>query len=202
MKLKHAAFFLIWLFIVLMGFSFMERYVHRAGKAGPSPESWPSQSRIPFSVGRPMFVLFVHPLCACSVATFGELERLMVNFRGRIDVRIVFSGPLTDEATLAQSSVWQKSRQLKGADVFVDRDEREAKLFGAMTSGQTYLFDSNGKRVFAGGITPSRGHQGDSEGRLAILHWLETNHILLATSKSYGCSLSKTSREPTSEAEP
>ena len=40
--------------------------------------------------------------------------------------------------------------------------------FGAHVSGQVMVYDKEGKLVFQGGITESRGQMGDNAGRSAI----------------------------------
>ena len=53
----------------------------------------------------------------------------------------------------------------------VIRDEggAEALRFRAAASGLVLLYDGQGRLRFAGGITSSRGHEGDSFGRRRIL---------------------------------
>ena len=52
-------------------------------------------------------------------------------------------------------------------DVTVVRDDMagEARRFGAVTSGQTLLFDTQGNLLFSGGITAARAQAGDNAGR-------------------------------------
>jgi hypothetical protein len=50
-----------------------------------------------------------------------------------------------------------------------DLEGRESRRFGAATSGQTLLYAADGRLLFNGGITESRGHSGDNAGRSAIL---------------------------------
>jgi hypothetical protein len=70
---------------------------------------------------------------------------------------------------------------------------QEAKLFGAKTSGDVLLFGANGKLIFAGGITASRGHEGDNPGADAMLKALgESRRNKVSTTTAtpvFGCSL-------------
>ncbi len=50
-----------------------------------------------------------------------------------------------------------------------DADGREARHFGAATSGQTLLYDERGTLVFSGGITGARAHAGDNVGRQSLV---------------------------------
>lgn len=50
-----------------------------------------------------------------------------------------------------------------------DRDGAELSRFGFRTSGDTRLYAPDGALVFHGGITASRGHEGDNPGQSAVL---------------------------------
>ncbi len=52
-------------------------------------------------------------------------------------------------------------------------DGDEARRFGAATSGHVMLYDAAGRLHFSGGITPARGHEGDSLGRDAVIDLIE-----------------------------
>ena len=57
---------------------------------------------------------------------------------------------------------------IPGVKVLIDENGTEAGLFDAHVSGQVLLYDTEGKLVFHGGITESRGQAGDNAGRAAI----------------------------------
>jgi hypothetical protein len=92
-----------------------------------------------------------------------------------------------------RTSLWQTVSTLDDVTAVADDGGREAERFGALTSGQTYLFDPQGQLLFRGGITPSRGHQGDNVGsqRIAALVHGETPSRSL--SEVFGCALSESS---------
>lgn len=50
------------------------------------------------------------------------------------------------------------------------------RRFGAYTSGQVMLYDTDRRLAFNGGITGSRGHEGNNKGRQAITDWIDTGH--------------------------
>jgi hypothetical protein len=70
-----------------------------------------------------------------------------------------------------------------------DHDGVEARRFGAATSGQVILYDARGTLLFSGGITPARGHSGDSTGRDAILALLIDGSSEASETPVFGCSL-------------
>ena len=55
-----------------------------------------------------------------------------------------------------------------GVSVSSDQEGFEAKNFQSTTSGYVLLYDANGRLLFQGGITGSRGHSGENSGRDAI----------------------------------
>ena len=71
--------------------------------------------------------------------------------------------------------------------VQADDDGREARLFHAETSGHTALYGAQGQLIFDGGITVSRGHEGDNDGTEAILALLHDKTPDRAQTPVYGC---------------
>jgi hypothetical protein len=77
--------------------------------------------------------------------------------------------------------------------VWTDQAAREARRFGAETSGHTLLYDGAGQLVFAGGVTAARGHGGPNEGRASVLAWLKA-YPASARTPVFGCPMSKENR--------
>ena len=73
-----------------------------------------------------------------------------------------------------------------GAATVGDPRAAEAGRFGVATSGHALLFDRDGRLLFSGGITPSRGHEGDNFGASAILARLD-GRPAPAESPVFGC---------------
>ena len=67
--------------------------------------------------------------------------------------------------------------------------EAEIKRFGAVTSGQTILYDADGNVEFSGGITLSRGHEGMSTGRSSIESILDGDEPKTRETPVFGCLL-------------
>jgi hypothetical protein len=82
------------------------------------------------------------------------------------------TGPPGFTSNWAKTSLWRSAAAIPGVSETVD-DGREARLFGAATSGQTMVYDRNGRLLFSGGITAARGHLGDNPGASAITALLE-----------------------------
>jgi hypothetical protein len=134
----------------------------------------------------------VHPQCACSRATLGELDRLMADCQGRIATTVLMLRPPNMPEAWEKTDLWKSASAIPGVHVVTDIDGKEAIRFGAATSGQAFLYDREGRLLFAGGITESRGHSGDNAGRSAITALVlgsipPCSHTI--TTAVYGCSL-------------
>ena len=89
----------------------------------------------------------------------------------------------------ALTDIWRETRRIPGVMVHLDKAGREARLFGAETSGETALYDAKGRLMFHGGITISRSHSGDNPGRDTLQTLLMGNPAQLANTPVFGCSL-------------
>ena len=73
--------------------------------------------------------------------------------------------------------------------VLCDEGGREAVKFAAAASGHALLYDAAGKLLFSGGITFSRGHQGDNAGRDAIERLARGERPGYCESPVFGCAI-------------
>ncbi len=137
-------------------------YKLRAGDGGEVRERWPAASTLAAGADRPTLVMFAHPRCPCTRASLGELRGLLSRFAGRMTTHVVFMRPAGSSASWSHTDTWATASALVGVRVATDIDGREAKLFGAATSGHVVLYDAQGRLLYGGGITPARGHQGSS----------------------------------------
>jgi len=88
-----------------------------------------------------------------------------------------------------KTDLWGNASRIPGATVTRDDNGEEAKRFHAATSGQTILYDADGKLLFSGGITGGRGHSGENAGRSAIMALLADGRSHCRETFVYGCSL-------------
>jgi hypothetical protein len=191
----------IWLIGILFGLFGLSAYSHTASQSAvvsANSNFWPKESTLPRPT-RPMLLLFAHPRCACSRASLAELERLMPALLGKIDVRILFIVPHGQSLEWAKQDLWDQSKLIPGIDVSLDVNGREAQIFGAKTSGQSFLFSNTGEKIFSGGLTVSRGHMGDSIGRMALLDFVKTGKLTSLHSPVFGCALQNVEPETLSD---
>ena len=159
---------LIWLGVVGIGLSLMWEYEATPGEVTTFLPHWPGDSRIERNTDRPTLVVFAHPRCPCTRASISELALIMAHCPGRVDVRVLFFKPSGFSAGWEKTDLWSSAEAIPGVKVVCDEDGSEAKRFRATTSGYSLLYNSNGRLLFGGGITGSRGHSGDNAGRSTI----------------------------------
>jgi len=98
------------------------------------------------------------------------------------------------DSSWAESDLWQMAEAIPGVRITGDPGGQESQKFGIMTSGHASLYAADGALQFSGGITPARGHEGDSRGKAAILDYLLRNQPASAETAVFGCSLQSPER--------
>lgn len=132
---------------------------------------WPDSTKLarPTSTGH--LIVFVHPYCPCTRATLKNLDEVLDSTK--LPVSIIqlrtaslesVHSPISSIASIASNNGW---------DLILDDEGVEANKFGATTSGECMLFDSEGALLFAGGITASRGHLGNNQGLASLKDLIE-----------------------------
>jgi len=152
-------------------------YSSTPGTATANLGRWPAESRIGLGGERPTLVLLAHPRCPCTRATLSELEILMAQNQGIVSAHVVFIRPPEVEEDWVKSDLWRVASAIPDVTVSVDEGGVEARRFRAETSGQALLFARDGRLIFQGGITGSRGHSGGNAGRSAITALLNSPSV-------------------------
>lgn len=180
---------LFWVVILVAGMALFMRYENRAGIEAEPPGEWPVASRIQKTNDRSTLLVLAHPHCPCTRATINELARLVARVGDRLAVYVIFTKPAGVEQGWEQSDTWTSAAEIPGVKVVSDREGRESQLFGASTSGQSLLYDKNGKLLFSGGITIGRGAQGDSVGAASIVSLVNEETEAVRVTSVFGCPL-------------
>jgi len=152
----------LWIAVVIGALAGLWVYKLRPGTRGELRPSWPAGSSLPASADRPTLIMFAHPRCVCTRASLAELRAVQSRFAGRIATYVVFMHPAGSAADWSHTDTWDTASSLAGVRVLTDTDGHEAERFGATTSGHVVLYDRSGRLLYSGGITPGRGHEGDS----------------------------------------
>jgi hypothetical protein len=179
----------LWLVGIGIGLRTMLNYEDGPATSGSPPKMWPTESRIQRVPGLPAIVVMAHPHCPCTRATIGELALLMARLQNRATATVVFALPNGVPEKWEETDLWHDAQQIPGVRVMKDPGGKEAALFGAEASGQTVLYDADGKLQFSGGITASRGHSGDNAGRSAIVEVVSSGRVEQRETPVYGCYL-------------
>jgi hypothetical protein len=187
--LAIAGLVILWIASSLSGFWVLYAYKATPGTVGESPLSWPDGSRIVREPGRFALVMLAHPKCPCTRASVAELARLMARIGPRVGASVLVLHPEGMPAQWEHTDLWRSAEAIPGVAVIADADGAEAKRFGARTSGHVLLYDPAGMLQFTGGITASRGHEGDSFGEHRIVALVSGLSPDRRDSPVFGCSL-------------
>lgn len=187
--LGQAALCLAWLLAAGAGALHLMRYENTPTAAATTPPRWPAESGILRRPGEFTLLMFAHPYCPCSRASVEELNRLLVHCRAAVAPHVLFVRPPGVAEDWTKTSLRRSAAAIPGVKVELDANGREARLFGAESSGYVVLFDPEGRLVFSGGITAARGHAGDNAGEEAVIALLNGQQIRVHHSAVFGCSL-------------
>ena len=177
----------VWVLAVAAGLATLWSYENAPGPVAAAPGTWPASSRIARPGTRPVLIVALHPQCPCSRATVAELSRLVATTDNAADIHVLFVAPRGVEESWIRSTLWETASAIPGIHVSRD-DGTEARGFGARVSGQVLAYDRGGRLQFSGGITGSRGHEGDNAGRGALEAFL-AGRPHPATTFAFGCLL-------------
>lgn len=182
----------------LGGFMALMAFDDSPGVAAGAPVRWPANSSLPFEPNRPLLLVFIHPLCSCTSATVAELSTLWnlpEGIRMPQTVFVAVEPADSGDHPLSGRAAWfGKVSMLPGAKIVRDAGGVEARRFHADTSGYVLLYGGKGALLFQGGVTGSRGHEGDNLGLAQLRTALSAQGPVSAsararTSPVFGCSL-------------
>ena len=178
-----------WLALVAVGLWMLTGYENSPGIAAAPPVEWPTDSRIQRAPDQATLVILAHPHCPCTKASIGELASIMAHCQGRLTAYVLFVKPEGVADAWEITDLWQSASRIPGVKVIQDSEGAEARLFHGATSGQAILYDREGHLQFTGGITASRGHSGDNEGRSAIVSLVNAKVADQRETLVFGCPL-------------
>jgi hypothetical protein len=180
---------IFWLVAVGGGMAVLRNYESTSGTAGDPPANWPAESHIPQTTGLPTVIVMGHPKCPCTRATISELAVMMARLHDHATAVVVLVRPHGTPDGWDDTDLRRNAAQIPGVTVMSDLDEVEADRFHAEVSGQTMLYNADGKLLFSGGITASRGHAGDNVGRSSIVSLVTDGTAEHTRTPVFGCAL-------------
>jgi hypothetical protein len=186
--LATSLFAIAWIAGVAVGMRVLFQYENKPGGIGAASQAWPA-TQIERSSDRPTLVMLAHPRCPCTSASVGELAQIMARLQGRVAAYVLFVKPKGAGRDWDNTDLRRSAEAIPGVKVILDPDGVEARRFGAETSGHTELFGTDGRLLFSGGITASRGHAGDNAGENAIIALVNNQKPARTQTLVFGCSL-------------
>lgn len=183
----------VWLWTTSYGFSTYQPATEFAC------EQWPADTKLTLAPDRPTLVLFLHPRCPCSRASIRELERLLtgpgLSDQQRPKLTVVATIPTDAGFHWRHTDTTALVSLLPNATLEWDVEGVEASHFGAVTSGTVMLYTPQGLRLFAGGVTASRSHEGDNVGAERVREaLLQPDPVSQASIPAFGCRLCVTGK--------
>jgi hypothetical protein len=77
-------FLALWAGLISFGLGELQVHQLTPGAPGKPPRDWPSASGLTRDPSRPTLVIAAHPQCPCTVATLGELSRILAEVDGKL----------------------------------------------------------------------------------------------------------------------
>ena len=185
-------FIILWLSTAVWGVVYLARYENTpAAENVLYPSNFPTESRLARGAETSTLIFFAHPKCPCTRASLRELARLMADVDGKLRAFVVFTKPKGESEEWTETDLRESAESIPNVRVVIDEDERETNIFNAQTSGLALLYDRAGNLRFNGGITASRGHEGNNVGRQAIFEIVAEDLDKTAETFVFGCPLHK-----------
>jgi len=181
---------LVWAATVGAAYRAIRRFETTPGRDAIAPVSWPRASAIHRTPGEWTLVMLVHPHCSCSRASVQELQAVLEK-SPLVRPHVLVYRPSGAAEGWLDTEVVKTARGLRRARVVIDDEGREAERFGGFTSGQTFLYDPDGRLRFEGGITSLRGHAGINRGRTDIIQIVSSGNGE-GSHPVFGCAITKT----------
>jgi hypothetical protein len=176
----------LWGGLMAAGYVWLLRYSFAAGQGAPAADTMPAAFDSPSTRGRPQLVLALHPHCPCSRATLKELAKILTLAPHASDVTVLMYAPSNEPDSWSEGPQLKECRRMNYR-IHTDPDGRLAASLGTLTSGAVLLYDGRGRLQYQGGITASRGHEGDNAGAQAIVDILNGRSGSSATLPVFGC---------------
>ncbi|MBI4854088.1 MAG: hypothetical protein HY819_20015 [Acidobacteria bacterium] len=186
---KAKIFFLLWLLAIFFGLYLLNNHANSPSKSAIAPTLWPQETKLSLSKSSATVILFAHPKCPCTRATLGELAKFTTQTQNKAKVYVLFTKPKNSPDDWQQTDILEIAKNISGVEIKIDPGGEEANLFQTFTSGQTLVYNPQGKLLFSGGITSARGHSGDNLGLSAITSIINKNITPIEKTPVFGCTL-------------
>lgn len=178
----------LWIGTIAAAYEAIRRFETTPGLPASAPRTWPVATAVPRAAGTWSLVMLVHPHCSCSRASVSELAEIIEQAPRDMRTTVLVFRPREMKEGWERTNVYDAATRLRRASVVLDHDGAEAQVFGGFTSGQTFLYDEEGRLRFAGGVTSLRGHAGMNRGRADVIR-IATKRDGDASHPVFGCAI-------------
>lgn len=165
---RGIALLTLWAVLLAAGACGLAHYEFKGRIVPTSLRQWPPNDCLTLDAERPTLVFFVHPQCPCTTASIVQLDRVLSQFAGRFRTYVVMALPTGVRQAWENGRNLEAARNLPEITLLLDRGGTVTRRFGAIDSGTLLAYDPQGVLLFSGGVTASRGHEGDSLGTLVL----------------------------------
>ncbi len=141
------------------------------------------------AAGLPTLLVFLHPLCPCSEASFSELLKVARAAQGRARILVLMYEPEAKPVDWKDSKLARRVRASQEVHWMEDTTGRIAAQFGVEASGTAVLYDKEGALVYGGGLTWARGHEGENAGVDAMIEFIVKGKTSLRARPVFGCKI-------------
>ena len=184
-----AAALLVWCIAIVGGAFVMFGYASTPGADARAPLQWPNPSLLEREPDAFTLLFFAHPHCPCTNASFEQLLRVLASARLPLDCHAIFTIPESTEDEWEEGALLRKVEAVSQITVRRDHFASESRRFGVATSGHVLLYTPDGRLLYSGGITATRGHEGDNLGAQAIVEYLSGMEPSTSHMPVFGCPL-------------
>ena len=184
-SLKVIIITLIWLALFATAYYVLLKYDFKTTDNKLKTMTQATQLKI--SEQKPTLIAFLHAKCPCSKASIHEINRLLASHSKELKTIFVFGKEEGLNLDWVKESDLYKEAQQMPVEIIIDTNNQEAKAFKAQTSGKVFLISPQRKILFQGGVTASRGHEGDNLGINAIQDILNGKEAKVDFQPSFGC---------------
>jgi len=179
----------VWAVLVISGAFVMFTYGSTPGEDAQAPLHWPNQTLLARSPDTYTLLLFAHPRCPCTRASMEQLQRILAAAHLPVETYIVFTIPEGASEDWLEGPLLRRAEAVPEFRIRKDYFATETQRFEVATSGHVLLYEPTGRLVFNGGITASRGHEGDCIGSQAVIELLNGMRPAHDETAVYGCPL-------------
>ena len=191
----HGLLLALWLAAASLAIGWTIREGAKTDPVASGAKLWPAESRIRIDERKATLLMFFHPHCSCSRASLRGLAATLERRRIPLNAFLIEVWPEGAAEHWRHTDIHELAGSIPNTTLIVDKSGFEARAFDSTTSGDVYIFSASKQLLFHGGITSSRGHEGDSDGECAVAKLLEGSSTEQSNTKVFGCQLTRRGNE-------